>query len=423
MRYALIYLWLCSPFCSYGQTPNYQSYLEKAKGYYSGKDYPNFYESLKQANQLHPYHQGILYQLGVAEALTNRPEEAINHLTKAVYINADYDLTIPELESLEERADYDRLLELQVKLQTPIVKSDTAFVIKDRELHIESITYNSKTKDFYLGSIHKRKIIKISKNGEVSDFTKAGEWGMAAVFGLKVDARRKFLWACSSPMPEMENYDSLTKSAVFKFDLVTGKLIEKYLPTVNQKEFVFGDLTLTSQGDVFVSDSRNNIIFKVNAKRKTLEPFFQSSEFWNLQGLAFSPDDHLLFIADYIKGPYQLNIQTKQLTKLSTDLKESLKGIDGLAFYNNDLIAIQNGVNPLRVSRLYLGYKQERIINIQILDRKHPAFNEPTIGTIVGDQFYYVANSQWGGYNKDHTLKPKSELQDIIILRRKLNQK
>lgn len=422
MRYLLIYL-LSIPFYSFGQVLTYQSYLEKARGFYDKKDYPNFYEAVKAAHQLHPYHQGILYQLGVAEALTNRPEESITHLVKAAYINSDYDLTIPELESLEDRIDYERLLELQVKLQAPIIKSDTAFIVKDRELHLESITYNSKTKEFYLGSIHKRKIIKISKNGEVSDFTKSGEYGMAAVFGLKVDARRKLLWACSSPMPEMENYDSLATSAVFKFDLASGKLIEKYSPSTDHKEFVFGDLALTSQGEVFVSDSRNNIIFKVNTKLKTLEPFFKSQEFWNLQGLVFSPDDHLLFIADYIKGPYQLNMQTKHLTQLSTDLKESLKGIDGLAFYNNDLIAIQNGVNPLRVTRLYLGYKQERIINIQILDRKHPAFNEPTIGTIVGDQLYYVANSQWGGYNEDHTLKPKNELQDIIILRRKLNQK
>lgn len=420
MRLLLICTSICIWFYSFGQVPTYQFYLEKARDYYAKKDYYNFYESLKSANQLHPYHQGILYQLGVAEALTNRPEESISHLTMAVYINADFDLTIPELESLEDRIDYDRLLELQVKLQTPIVRSDTAFIIKDRELHLESITYNSKTKDFYLGSIRKRKIIKINKNGEVSDFTKSGELGMAAVFGLKVDAKRKLLWACSSPMPEMENYDSLAKSAILKFDLSSGKLVEKYLPSADQKEFVFGDLALTSQGDVFVSDSRNNIIFKVNPKLKTLEPFFQSSEFWNVQGLVFSPDDHLLFIADYIKGPYQLNMQTKQLTKLSTDLKGSLKGIDGLAFYNNDLIAIQNGVSPFCVSRLYLGYKQERIINIQILDRKHPAFNEPTIGTVVDDQFYYVANSQWGGYNEDHTIKPKSELQDIIILRRKL---
>lgn len=423
MRNILLYVCLLITFFSFGQVRTYQSYLEKARDYYSKKDYSNFYESLKSANELHPYHQGILYQLGIAEALTNRPQESIAHLTKAIYINADYDLTIPELESLEDLSEYDQLLELQVKLQTPTVGSDTAFVIKDRELHIESITYYARGREFYLGSIHKRKIIKINKNGEVSDFTKSAESGLASVFGLKVDSKRKLLWACSSPMPEMENYDTLTQSAVFKFDLMSGKLLEKYFPSMDQKEFVFGDLALTSQGEVFVSDSRNNIIFKVNTKLKTLEPFFQSTEFWNLQGLAFSPDDHLLFIADYIKGPYQLNMQTKQLTKLSTDLKESMKGIDGLTFYNNDLVVIQNGVNPLRVTRLYLGYKQERIINLQILDRKHPAFNEPTIGTVVGDQFYYVANSQWGGYNENHSMKSSSELQDIIILRRKLTKK
>ena len=423
MRYIYLGFWLCCYISAQSQIPNYKSYLEKASDAYSKKEYAIFYEALRQANQLHPYHQGILYQLGIAEALTNRPEESIGHLTQALYINADYDLTIEDFESLEGLSDFEQLLELQEKLKAPIIKSDPVFIIKDRSLHVESITYSSKTKDFYLGSIHKRKIIKINKAGEVSDFTKSGESGLASVFGIKADSKRKILWACSSPMPEMENYDSLVKSAVYKYDLLTGKLLGRYLPNTKIKEFVFGDLALTSQGEVYVSDSKNNIIFKVDRKLNTLEPFFKSDEFWNIQGLAFSPDDHLLFISDYIKGPYQLNMQTMVLTKLATDLKESLKGIDGLTFYNNDLIAIQNGVNPLRISRFYLSYKQDRIINIQILDRKHPAFNEPTIGTIAGDYFYYVANSQWGGYNEDHSIKPDSELQDIVILKRKLNQK
>lgn len=423
MRYLLLFLWLSLTFSGMGQTPTYQTHLEKAREYYDKKEFKKFYESLVEAHRLHPFHQGILYQLGVAEALTGRPDESVGHLTKAIYINADYDLEIPELESLEDRDDYVKLLALQEKLKAPVIKSDTAFIIKDRALHIESITCNPKTRDFYLGSIHKRKIIKVNKNGEVIDFTKSGEYGLASVFGMKVDAKRKLLWACSSPMPEMENYDSSAKSGIYKFDLITGKLLDVFRPPARSNEYVFGDLVLTSQGEVYVSDSKNNIIFKVNSKSKKLENFFESSEFWNLQGLAFSPDDHLLFIADYIKGLYQLNMQTKVLLKLTTEPKESLKGIDGLTFYNNDLIAIQNGVNPLRVSRYYLGYKQERIINIQVLDRKHPAFNEPTIGTLVGDQFYYIANSQWGGYNDDHTIKTDDQLQDIIILKRKLNQK
>lgn len=43
--------------------------------------------------------------------------------------------------------------------------------------------------------------------------------------------------------------------------------------------------------------------------------------------------------------------------------------------------------------------------------------NEPTQGAVVGDKLYYVATSQWGGYDEKHQLKPDAELKDIVILK------
>jgi hypothetical protein len=51
------------------------------------------------------------------------------------------------------------------------------------------------------------------------------------------------------------------------------------------------------------------------------------------------------------------------------------------------------------------------------IDRSHPAFNEPTLGTIDGSTLYYIANSQWSGYDDNHKIKPVDQLQDIVILK------
>jgi hypothetical protein len=222
-------------------------------------------------------------------------------------------------------------------------------------------------------------------------------------------------------MQEMKNYDSAARSAVFKFELSSGKLLEKFQHPVWEKDGVFGDLILNKRGDVFVSDSQTNTVFILNEKTHHLEPYFTSPDFWNIQGLSFSDDEKFLFISDYVKGLYRLELKTKTLTEVTCNLDVSLKGIDGLVYDDHALIAIQNGTNPLRVSRYILNAYQNQIIQFEIIDRKHPAFNEPTLGVVAGKTFYYIANSQWSGYDKDHHIKPDNLLQDIVILKAKLH--
>ncbi len=398
---------------------NLQTYISQAREAYKANDYKRFYDMILEANKLHPYHQGILYQSGLAAALNNKPEEAISFLKKAINAKADFDLNNPDLASLQTIPSFQKLKELQGELQKKIISSDTAFIVKDRTAHIESIAAGESKGNFYLGSIHKRKIIHVTSDGKATDFTAPGQDGLTSVFGIKIDRKKNILWACSSPMSEMENYDSIAISGVFKYDLKTKKLLAKYSPA-EKREYVFGDLTLDPQGNVFVSDSKNNIIFALNEKSGTLDEYFTSLDFWNLQGVTFSDDGSTLFIADYIKGIFKLDVKTKKLTFLNASFDASLKSVDGLTYYKNSLIAIQNAIFPMRVTQYQLNKTGDALINYRIIDRAHPAFNEPTIGCLVGNEFYYVANSLWSGYTKNGQQKPEDELQDVVILKKKL---
>ena len=376
-----------------------------------------FYDNITKAHKQHPYHQGILYQCGIASALTGKNEEAVSYLKKAIHVNTQFDLTIAELKTLPL---LDELKSLQSELQKTIISSDTAFIIPEKTFHIESITKGESDNVFYFGTIHKRNILKRNAKGVISNFTTPAQDGLASVFGVKVDASKKILWACSSPMLEMQNYDSTVQSGVFKYDLKSGKLITKYLPTISKKKFVFGDLYLNNKGQVFVSDSENNIIFVVNEQTGKLDEFFSSEEFWNLQGITSSDDGKYLFIADYIKGVFRLDLTTKALVQITSDKEVSMKSVDGLTFYKNSLIAIQNAVSPMRVTRYLLDASLSKFVDYTIIDRGHPAFNEPTIGCLSGDQFFYVANSLWSGYDDSHKLKPADRLQEVVILNAKL---
>jgi hypothetical protein len=218
-------------------------------------------------------------------------------------------------------------------------------------------------------------------------------------------------------MKEMENYDSTARSAVFKFHLSSGKLIHKYPVLLNKNNSVFGDLLISKEGKVLISDSENNDIYTINEKTNRIEPYYTSPDFWSIQGITFSSNEKYLFIADYVKGIFRFTIKTKELVEITNNADVSLKGIDGIYFYKNSLIAIQNGVNPLRSMRYFLNKDLDTISSFEVIDRKHPSFGEPTLGVIDGKILYYIANSQWGGYDANHNIKPDNQLKDIVILK------
>lgn len=419
MKTLLLLIGIAATLVTSAQPSALQTYFTQAREAYKAGDYAKFYSQIREAYKLHPYHHEVLHQAGIASALTNRPDEALQHLNEAIQMKADFDLSNPDLKSLVERSDFKKLLLTQKELQTKVIRSDTAFILRDRTLHIECIAPGESKNTFYLGSIHKRKIVRVDQHGNAKDFTSSAQDGLCSVFGIKVDASKKILWACASPMPEMENYDSTAFSGVYKYDIKTGKLLARY-SSPEKKQSIFGDLILSPSGKPFVADSRNNTIFFVNEVTGTLDPFFSSTEFWNLQGLAFTPDGRYLFIADYIKGVFRLNTETKTLSFVHQKFPLSMKSIDGLTFYNNSLIGIQNMVYPMRVTQYFLNDAMDQFIDYKILDRAHPAFNEPTIGCISDDTFYYIANSLWSGYTEQRKLKPVGELQDVVVLKLKM---
>src|SRR5260221_699919 len=160
-----------------------QKFYSEAMAAYKAKDYSQFYEKIKGANKIHPYHQGVLYQLGIAAALTGKKSEAIQNLKKAILINTDFKLEgIVDFISIKDTKEFKGLIALQKEWQTPVIHSEVAFSIKDRSLHTEGIDYDVEHKTFYLGSIHKRKIIKVTPDGRVTDFCLSAFEGMTSIF-------------------------------------------------------------------------------------------------------------------------------------------------------------------------------------------------------------------------------------------------
>jgi hypothetical protein len=71
---------------------------------------------------------------------------------------------------------------------------------------------------------------------------------------------------------------------------------------------------------------------------------------------------------------------------------------------------VQNGASPARIVRFVLNTAGDSIVATQLLDRNPTLAPEPTIGTMMGDQFVYVANSQWEEFDDAGHLKPGARL-------------
>jgi len=86
----------------------------------------------------------------------------------------------------------------------PVNRSFLAFTIPEKDLLPESVAYDPVEEAFYVGSTRKGKIVKVGRDGKVTDFVAPRRHGLWMVIGMKVDARRRILWAASSAGSNLE---------------------------------------------------------------------------------------------------------------------------------------------------------------------------------------------------------------------------
>lgn len=391
------------------------------------KDYTSYLESFKTLDNLRPGHPLIMGHLAAAYALNKQKNEAIRYLKKLIVIDANPNIAKNSaFDFIRASAEFKSILKQIEAIVKPVSHSQKAFIIKEKDLHPESIAYDPVHKTFYLSSVHKRKIVYIDGTGNIKDFTGPGQDGLDAVLGIRIDGKNRILWASSAVARQMTGYNEKDKgrTAVFKYHLDSKKLIKKYLLNENGtpapgSNHGFDDVVIHPNGDLYISDTRQ--IYRVPAQSDRLELFFSGSEFRSLQGIDFCDNGKKMFAADWVNGLFLIDVKAKKvITKVAHPADISLIGIDGLYYLKGgrSLIAIQNGIKPMRVMQFFLDKHFKNVIGYNILEKANPLFNEPTLGVVVENkEFYYIANSQWKGYDKDFTIFPLDKLQEIVILK------
>jgi len=242
---------------------------------------------------------------------------------------------------------------------------------------------------------------------------------MWSVFDIAVDAERGVLWVASTAVPHYRGYDAeqhLGRAGVFKFDLATGKFLKKFLsPVIAGQSFFLSSLTLGKDGEVYAADGVNNAVYQVRDDQ--FRRLFHAPVLGSIRGMAVSGDGKKLYLGDHERGLIGFELDSGKPFDVSVPKSLALGGIDGLAWWQDHLIVVQNEMNPARVMRLKLQADGKGIAAVQPLVANQPELTLPTLGALAGDEFYFIANSQKPNYDRFGLVKDKSKLAPTRIYR------
>lgn len=386
---------------------------------YRAKDYAAYQSKLEELIKLRPNSPGIMLRLASAYALNDHKSQALDILVHMVAMGFAYDIGDEEdFNNLHGLQAFDYVVEQMKNNMKPFGDSTLAFTAPQKDILAEGLAYDPKSGDFFVSSVRKGEILRVTKDGKVTEFVHPGQDGLWGVFGMKVDTKRSYLWAASSALAQNDAYAvaDYGRAGIFQFDLKSGKLIRKYILPAGGAH-VLGDLILASNGDVYASDSVEPVVFIIKSGSKEIEPLFEAKEFVNLQGLTLTPDEKKLILADYHLGLFVVDLEAHKVYQMAVPRNVSVGGIDGIYFYKGGIIAVQNGVKPPRIVRFDFNDDFTAVTGTAPIEANNPHFDDPSLGVLVKDEFYYIANSQWPHFPQDGSISDPEGLKPVTVLK------
>ncbi len=357
------------------------------------KDYAKLRETLRELKPLMPGNPRIIYNLAASDAMLGDKQSALAGLRNLAGMGLIYDLAADtDLASLRTFRGFATVLKTVADNKKPVSHSTPAFSLAERDLIPEDIAFDPKTVRFFVSSVRQSKIITVDGHPFANT-----DW---PVLALRTDPARRLLWAATGWLPHCThcNPADRDKSALLAFDLDSGALKQRVQSPVKG---LLGDMTISRSGDLYVSEGIHGAVLHLRQGAKDLERLDRPGEFASPQTPALSTDEKTLYVPDYVRGIAAMNLATKEVSWMKPADTIALSGIDGLYIYRDSFLAVQNGTSPARIVRFSLDlHKQE------VLEANSPGLGEPTHGTLVGNTFYFLANTGWDEYDDAGKKKP-----------------
>ncbi len=341
-----------------------------------------------------PDRGAVLYFLATTQAQLQQPHEAIETLRQCIALKEGFDpLADPTFAALKDSDEFKELVEQVHKDFPPVSRALLAFTTTEKDLVPEGLAYDPGQDIFYLSSMHRKKIVKISADGKVADFVREDRYNLLPVLGIRLDPSDNSVWSNS--------WVDNGKTELLHFDK-SGTLLGRFAPLDDQKHG-FNDLVVLPDRNIMLTDTAAHKLYRFNAKTSAFAELVLSRPLLMPNGIALTGDGHVVYVADQL-GVIRLDVGSGQSQEVAPGPRSTLAGADGLYWHKDRLIAVQNGIGTPRIAVFQLTQDGLHIAKTTVLEYRSRFAVLPTTGALKGDDFYFIVNSQLDNLNGDRVL-------------------
>ena len=376
------------------------SWLERAARAFNEDQLDDWVAATEQLHRLRPYNQDFMRHLVLGYTRQNRLSEAFATMLEMQQQGLAEDWSVfQELAPLRQHRLYEHLVDLMNEAGQPFGRYETLAELPEDLAMPEALASDRAGGRLFVGSL---------RDGSIRVWSEQEGWkifadperieGLMGVFGLALDVQRGHLWVATANVPQFVGFsaDVAHPTALIKLDLASAQPLATYHTPPSAMTHALGSVVVAADGTVYAADTVAPILFRLRPDEERLELLFGSPNLTSFRGLALSGDDRLLYVADYEQGIVVLATDDSQRAwKLAVPETLNLGGIDGLYWWNQHLVVIQNGISPQRVVRLQLGPDGLGVTGVVPVLAALEAFDVPTFGVMDASTLILLSGSHW----------------------------
>ncbi|HEY7638261.1 MAG TPA: hypothetical protein VH814_00950 [Steroidobacteraceae bacterium] len=237
--------------------------------------------------------------------------------------------------------------------------------------------------DWIIGSMANGSLYRVARSGAATLLWRETE-PSRRMLGVRNDAGRKIVWACSTGPNEREPHSELLRISV-----PPGPVERFRLP---DPRTLCNDVALLPDAAVAVSDSERGAVWQLTAQG-TWRTLAGPGTFGYPNGLSYLATARRLVVAD-LRGLWTIDLATGRVAAIEAREGTFVGGIDGLYAVAGALLAIQNGLRPYRVVRIVLASDAQRVEHVASIASNLPELAEMTTAAVGGGELTVLAGRQ-----------------------------